>query len=161
MKYKMIKRIIDDKDAITCDELLTKLIRDESKFDKLISQEFKVQDYFKNVIKNNKNILLGYIIDNQIIGYTYLKYIVEDNNKGYLIDGLYIEEAYRCKGYAKELLEYALNLLDKENYDLKHDLITADMKIESLEAQLQEAKDKNIELQKEIVKLQTELKNKK
>ena len=50
---------------------------------------------------------------------------------------------------------------DKENYDLKHDLITADMKIESLEAQLQEAKDKNIELQKEIVKLQTELKNKK
>lgn len=35
------------------------------------------------------------------------------------------------------------------------------MKIESLEAQLQEAKDKNIELQKEIVKLQTELKNKK
>ena len=113
----MIKRIIDDKDAITCDELLTKLIRDESKFDKLISQEFKVQDYFKNVIKNNKNILLGYIIDNQIIGYTYLKYIVEDNNKGYLIDGLYIEEAYRRKGYAKELLEYALNLLDKENYD--------------------------------------------
>lgn len=113
----MIKRIIDDKDAITCDELLTKLIRDESKFDKLISQEFKVQDYFKNVIKNNKNILLGYIIDNQIIGYTYLKYIVEDNNKGYLIDGLYIEEANRRKGYAKELLEYALNLLDKENYD--------------------------------------------
>ena len=113
----MIKRIIDDKDAITCDELLTKLIRDESKFDKLISQEFKVQDYFKNVIKNNKNILLGYIIDNQIIGYTYLKYIVEDNNKGYLIDGLYIEEAYRRKGYAKELLEYALNLLDKENPD--------------------------------------------
>ena len=49
----------------------------------------------------------------------------------------------------------------EENYDLKHDLITADMKIESLEAQLQEAKDKNIELQKEIVKLQTELKNKK
>ena len=42
------------KDAITCDELLTKLIRDESKFDKLISQEFKVQDYFKNVIKNKQ-----------------------------------------------------------------------------------------------------------
>lgn len=113
----MIKRIIDDKDAITCDELLTKLIRDESKFDKLVSKDFKVQAYFKNVIKNSKNILLGYIIDNQIIGYTYLKYIVEDNNKGYLIDGLYIEEAYRCKGYAKELLEYALNLLDKENHD--------------------------------------------
>lgn len=113
----MIKRIIDDKDAITCDELLTKLIRDESKFDKLVLQDFKVHAYFKNVIKNSKNILLGYIIDNQIIGYTYLKYIVEDNNKGYLIDGLYIEEAYRCKGYARKLLEYALNLLDKKNPD--------------------------------------------
>ena len=58
-------------------------------------------------------------------------------------------------------LEDKATSIYKENYDLKHDLITADMKIESLEAQLQEAKDKNIELQKEIVKLQTELKNKK
>ena len=60
-----------------------------------------------------------------------------------------------------DFLQVEIEEKDKENYDLKHDLITADMKIESLEAQLQEAKDKNIELQKEIVKLQTELKNKK
>lgn len=83
----MIKRIIDEKNAITCDKLLTKLINDEIKFDKLISQNFKVQDYFKNVIK--------------------------DNNKGYLIDDLYIEKAYRRKGYARKLLEYALKLLGK------------------------------------------------
>ena len=41
----------------------------------------------------------------------------EDNNKGYLIDGLYIEETYRRKGYAKELLEYAFKLLEKETCD--------------------------------------------
>lgn len=56
---------------------------------------------------------LGYIIDNQLIGYTYLKYIVEDNNKVYLIDDLYIEKAHRRKGYARKLLEYALKLLGK------------------------------------------------
>lgn len=57
----MIKRIIDEKIAITCDKLLTKLINDEIKFDKLISQNFKVQDYFKNVIKDNNDVLLVYI----------------------------------------------------------------------------------------------------
>lgn len=38
----------------------------------------------------------------------------EDNKKGYLIDGLYVEKNYRRNGYAKELLKYALKLLKKE-----------------------------------------------
>lgn len=113
----MIIRIIEEKDTKVCDELLTKLIRDESKYDKLISKDFKVQDYFKNVIKDSNNILLGYIIDNQIIGYTYLKYLANDNKKGYLIDGLYILENYRGQGYAKKLLKYALNLLENKSLD--------------------------------------------
>lgn len=113
----MIIRIIEEKDAKVCDELLTKLIRDESKYDKLISKDFEVQDYFKNVIKDSNNILLGYIIDNQIIGYTYLKYLANDNKKGYLIDGLYILENYRGQGYAKKLLKYALNLLKNKSLD--------------------------------------------
>ena len=70
------------------------------------------------------------------------------------------DDYFKAKKQA-DFLQVEIEEKDKENYDLKHDLITADMKIESLEAQLQEAKDKNIELQKEIVKLQTELKNKK
>ena len=113
----MIIRIIEEKDAKVCDELLTKLIRDESQYDKLISKDFKVHDYFKNVIKDSNNILLGYIIDNQIIGYTYLKYLANDNKKGYLIDGLYILENYRGQGYAKKLLKYALNLLENKSLD--------------------------------------------
>lgn len=113
----MIIRIIEEKDAVVCDELLTKLIKDESQYDKLISKDFKVHDYFKNVIKDSNNILLGYIIDNQIIGYTYLKYLANDNKKGYLIDGLYILENYRGQGYAKKLLKYALNLLENKSLD--------------------------------------------
>lgn len=111
----MIKRIITTKDAKVCDYLLTKLILNESEYDKLLPKNFVVQDYFQNVIKDEKNILLGYIVDKKIIGYTFLKNIIKDENAGYLIDGLYIEEAYRRKGYAKELLEYSLNLLKKEN----------------------------------------------
>ncbi len=111
----MIKRIITTKDAKVCDGLLTKLILNESEYDKLLPKNFIVQDYFQNVIKDEKNILLGYIVDKQIIGYTFLKNIIKDENTGYLIDGLYIEETYRRKGYAKELLEYSLNLLKKEN----------------------------------------------
>lgn len=34
----MIKRIIDEKNAITCDKLLTKLINDEIKFEINISK---------------------------------------------------------------------------------------------------------------------------
>ena len=111
----MIKRIITTKDAKVCDGLLTKLILNESEYDKLLPKNFVVQDYFQNVIKDEKNILLGYIVDKQIIGYTFLKNIIKNENTGYLIDGLYIEETYRHKGYAKELLEYSLNLLKKEN----------------------------------------------
>ena len=111
----MIKRIITTKDAKVCDGLLTKLILNESEYDKLLPKNFVVQDYFQNVIKDEKNILLGYIVDKKIIGYTFLKNIIKDENAGYLIDGLYIEETYRHKGYAKELLEYSLNLLKKEN----------------------------------------------
>ena len=80
--------------------------------------------------------------------------------KATLIQVNIADDYFKAKKQA-DFLQVEIEEKDKENYDLKHDLITADMKIESLEAQLQEAKDKNIELQKEIVKLQTELKNKK
>lgn len=59
----MVKRIITTKDAKIRDGLLTKLIQNESEYDKLLLKNFIVQDYFQNVIKDEKNILLGYIVD--------------------------------------------------------------------------------------------------
>lgn len=70
------------------------------------------------------------------------------------------DDYFKAKKQA-DMLQADLEKKENENYDLKHDLITADLKIETIEARLQEANDKNIELQKEIVKLQTELKSKK
>ena len=52
----MIKRIITTKDAKICDGLLTKLILNESEYDKLLPKNFIVQDYFQNVIKDEKSI---------------------------------------------------------------------------------------------------------
>ena len=57
------------------------------------------------------------------------------------------------------LLENDLELKEKEVYDLKHELIVSDSKAEATEKELKEALDKIKELEKEIVRLQTELKN--
>ena len=55
-----------------------------------------------------------------------------------------------------DLLENDLEIKEKEVYDLKHELIVSDSKAEATE---KEALDKIKELEKEIVRLQTELKN--
>ena len=58
-----------------------------------------------------------------------------------------------------DLLENDLEIKEKEVYDLKHELIVSDSNAEATEKELKEALDKIKELEKEIVRLQTELKN--
>ena len=131
----MIIRVLDDERANICDNLLTKLIQDERQYDKSIDKGFVVKDYFKNVIKNEENILLCYEENNIIKGYIYLKQIINNNKKGYLIDGLYVEELYRNKGIASKLIEKALN-------------ITKDNGIEVLEINVMSQNKKAIKLYK-------------
>ena len=110
----MIKRVLDLETANICDELLTKLIQDERQYDDSIDENFKIKDYFKNVISNEDNILLCYMDENIVKGYIYLK-PTGDNKKGYLIDGLYVKEEYRNNGIGKALISEAINLIkDKE-----------------------------------------------
>ena len=131
----MVIRVLDDERANICDILLTKLIQDERQYDKSIDKGFVVKDYFKNVIKNEENILLCYEENNIIKGYIYLKQIINNNKKGYLIDGLYVEELYRNKGIASKLIEKALN-------------ITKDNGIEVLEINVMSQNKKAIKLYK-------------
>ncbi len=107
----MIFRIFDDERASVCDNLLTKLIQDERKYDSSIDKNFIVKDYFKNVIKNKDNILLCCEEDKIIKGYIYLKSIIANNKKGFLIDGLYVDENYRNNGIATNLMETALSII--------------------------------------------------
>ena len=111
----MIIRVLDQDKAKICDDLLTKLIQDERKYDDSIDKNFLVKDYFKNVIKNENNILLCYEEDNIIKGYIYLKPVVNDDKKGYLIDGLYVDTMYRNNGIATKLIENALKILKDNN----------------------------------------------
>ena len=57
-----------------------------------------------------------------------------------------------------DLLEGDLELKEKEVYDLKHELIVSDSKAETASKELNEALEKIKNLEKEIIKLQTELK---
>ena len=111
----MIIRVIDEKRANDCDNLLTKLIQDEKQYDTYIDENFIVKDYFNNVIKNDDNILLCYEENKKIKGYIYLKPIDDENKKGYLIDGLYVDTEYRNKGIATKLIESALDIIKKSD----------------------------------------------
>lgn len=57
-------------------------------------------------------------------------------------------------------LETDIESKDKEMYDLKHDLISVQIKFENAEKAMDMLKEENKELQMKIVKLETEMKNK-
>lgn len=56
-------------------------------------------------------------------------------------------------------LERELMAKDKEVYDFKHELITAQIKLENAEKDVQTLEEKNIQLQKENIQMETQLKN--
>ena len=85
-----------------------------------------------------------------------------------------IEECTSSDGYRKQSAEarsvlLALNIAgalesdieakDKEMYDLKHELISVQIKYENAEKALDKLKAENQELQMKIVQLETEMKN--
>ena len=148
----MIERIMDDEEkANCCDELLTKLIQDERKYDENIDANFVVKNYFKNIIKNKENILLGYINKKRVIGYIFAKQIQKDGGKEYLIDGLYVDEKYRKNGIAKKLITEILNLLSKENIKYVNINVVYDNKIARLLYKKFGFKNFKIEMRKKLL----------
>ena len=111
----MIVRVLDEIKAKICDELLTKLIQDENKYDKSIDKSFIVKNYFKKVIKDENNILLCFYEDNTIKGFIFIKPIKNNNENGYLIDSLYVEEEFRNKSIAKKLIKEAIKYINNKN----------------------------------------------
>ena len=58
-----------------------------------------------------------------------------------------------------EELEQELTARDKELYDFKHELITAQIKLENAEMDVRTLEEKNVQLQKENIQLEAQLKN--
>ena len=65
-------------------------------------------------------------------------------------------EYFKAKRQA-DLLQNDIELKEKEVYDLKHELIVSDSKAETATKELNEALEKIKSLEKEVIKLQTEL----
>ena len=68
------------------------------------------------------------------------------------------DDYFKAKHQAEDFEEDS-QLKDKEMYDLKHELISAQIKLENAEKELAKLKEENNDLQMQIVKLETEMKN--
>ena len=112
----IIEKVNNKEDAIKCDELLTKLINDERKYNTNIKEDYRVKEYFENEYKEKNNILLvaKEDNDNKIVGYVFCKITMPDNGPNIncvaFLNGLYVEESYRKQGIATKLIEECKNL---------------------------------------------------
>ena len=68
------------------------------------------------------------------------------------------DDYFKAKKQA-EVFEQDLQQKDQEMYDLKHELISVQIKLENAEKELAKMKEENNDLQMQIVKLETEMKN--
>lgn len=93
------------------DILLNKLILDEKQYDKNISNNVIVKDFYETKINDDDNCLLVAKINNKIIGYLYgfiLNSDIDIELKCQL-DALYVEEEYRKLGVANSLISEFIN----------------------------------------------------
>lgn len=100
---------------------------------------------------------------------TYLNHKIEDcaNTEGYkkqsaetrsILLALNIADDYFKVKKIAATSEEDIELKDKEMYDLKHELISVQLRCENAEKDVDNLRKENNELQKQIVKLETELK---
>lgn len=106
----MTFRFANIKDCSILDTMLTKLIMDERKYDKNIDENFKVQDFYQNVLGKN-NIIYLCEKENKIVGYVYVIINAEDA----VIDALYVDEYYRNKKIATTLVTKIINVINEKN----------------------------------------------
>lgn len=111
----MIKEVNNIQDAEVCDELLTKLIQDERKYNDTIDENYVVKNHFGNMLKDENIKILAYYIDSLIVGYILIR---KTDNDVCLLDGLFVLEEYRGQGIGKKLLDEAINICKK--YGVKY-----------------------------------------
>ena len=105
-----IKRVETDEEDKVCDELLTKLIIDERKYNDNISMTVGIVDFYTKMYKKDNCKLFIAVEDNKIVGYIFVKVLglVELEVKPTaIIDALFVEEDYRHKGIASSLISKA------------------------------------------------------
>ena len=76
-------------------------------------------------------------------------------NKSILLELNIADDYFKAKKQV-EMVEEELSEKDKELYDLKHELMNAQIKLETQEKDAEALRKENTELQKEVVRLETE-----
>ena len=108
----MIKEVNSVEGANKCDELLTKLILDERKYNYAIEENIVIKNHFNQMLDDKNAILLAYYLNDLIVGYILIRKINKDTC---LLDGLYVLEEYRNNGIATNLLNEAIDRCKKLN----------------------------------------------
>lgn len=80
--------------------------------------------------------------------------------RGILLNLNTADDYFKMKKKVEEL-EDSFSEKDRELYEFKHELITAQIRLENAEKEIQSLEDKNAELQKELLQLEMQLKNEK
>ncbi|MCC8050634.1 MAG: cell division protein ZapA [Clostridiales bacterium] len=78
--------------------------------------------------------------------------------KGILLNLNIADDYFKMKNKVDEL-EQSLTEKDRDIYELRHELITSQIRVENAEKQIQMLEDRNTELQKEAIQLEARLKN--
>lgn len=109
----IIEKVNNINAAKKCNELLTKLLISESKYDKNFRDDYIVTNYFENKYQNEDSILLIAKEEEDVIGYAYCKINELSGgpivSKVTLLDGIYIEEDYRKQGIGLKLINECKN----------------------------------------------------
>ncbi|MCD8105210.1 MAG: cell division protein ZapA [Lachnospiraceae bacterium] len=67
------------------------------------------------------------------------------------------DDYFKMKNKVDEL-EQALSEKDRDIYELRHEIITSQIRLENAQKQIQSLEDRNAESQKELIRLETQLK---
>ncbi len=107
MNINIIK-VNDKKLAQKANDYLTKLIRDEKKYDKNINEQCEVTMLYDTFYENSNVCILLAQIDNQFVGYLY-GYMIDIGdaylNKKAKLEAMFVDEKYRNNKVGESLIK--------------------------------------------------------
>ena len=109
---------------------------------------YESEEYLQKVATNINNKIAEF---KKLDGYNHQT----KENKSILLELNIADDYFKAKKQV-EMVEEELSEKDKELYDLKHELINAQIKLETQEKDAEALRKENTELQKEVVRLETE-----
>lgn len=111
---------------------------------------YESEEYLQKVASYINNKINEYLKNDSFKG-------LDERTQNVLIE-LNIADDYFKEKKQTSVLEQDIKVKENELYDLKHELIATQIKLENMSKALKEANNENAELSKEVVRLETELK---